>query len=415
VTQRFNKSFTQQEPLPEEAIAAAVEVMRSGELHRYGGSSPETGAAARLEQQFAQYLDLPYCLACASGGYALAIALRSAGVRPGDRVLCNSFTLAPVPGAVHSVGALPVWVDTTPELTIDLEHLQRCAEDTGAAFLLLSCMRGHIPDMERLLQVCNERGICLIEDCAHTMGAAWKGRKSGTFGSVACFSTQTYKHINSGEGGLLVTADPAMMARAVLYSGSYMLFERHTAAPEPSVFEPFLMTTPNQSGRMDNLRAAVLLPQLERLDDNIQRWNRRYQILEQRLRQSAEVNLAPRPTEESYVGSSIQFRLPQWSGDAIGALVEACRDRGVELKWFGAPLPHGYTSRRDHWLFFGAEDPVVDAGTHPEVPGNGEILATLLDMRSPLTFSEADCECLASILLEEIRRGGPGAGGGRDR
>ena len=415
MTKRFNKSFTQQEPLPEEAIAAAVEVMRSGELHRYGGSSPETGAAALLEERFAQYLGLPYCLACASGGYALAIALRSAGVRPGDRVLCNSFTLAPVPGAVHSVGALPVWVDTTPELTIDLEHLQRCAEDTGAHFLLLSCMRGHIPDMEQLLQVCNARGICLIEDCAHTMGAAWKGRKSGTFGSVACFSTQTYKHINSGEGGLLVTADPAMMARAVLYSGSYMLYERHKAAPDPSVFEPFLMTTANQSGRMDNLRAAVLLPQLERLDDKIQRWNLRYQILEQRLRQSADVNLAPRPTEESYVGSSIQFRLPQWSGHAIGALVEACRDRGVELKWFGAPRPHGYTSRRDHWQFFGAEDPVVDAGTHPEVPRNREILATLLDMRIPLTFSQADCECLASMLLEEIRRGGPGAGVGRDR
>jgi len=415
VTERFNKSFTQQEPLPEEAIAAAVEVMRSGELHRYGGSSPETGAAARLEERFAQYLGLPYCLACASGGYALAIALRSAGVRPGDRVLCNSFTLAPVPGAVHGVGALPVWVDTTPELTIDLEHLQRRAEETGAHFLLLSCMRGHIPDMERLLQVCNERGICLIEDCAHTMGAAWKGRKSGTFGSVACFSTQTYKHINSGEGGLLVTADPAMMARAVLYSGSYMLYERHRAAPEPSVFEPFLMTTPNQSGRMDNLRAAVLLPQLERLDDNIQRWNRRYLILEQRLRQNADVSLAPRPNDESYVGSSIQFRLPQWTGDTIGALVEACRDRGVELKWFGAPLPHGYTSRRDHWQFFGAEDPVVDAGIHPEVSRNGEILATLLDMRIPLTFSEADCECLASILLEEIQRSAPAAGVGRDR
>ena len=154
---------------------------------------------------------------------------------------------------------------------------------------------------------------------------------------------------------------------------------------------------------------------MERLDDNIQRWNRRYQILEQRLRQSADVILAPRPIEESYVGSSIQFRLPQWSGDAIGALVEACRDRGVELKWFGAPLPHGYTSRRDHWQFFGAEDPVVDAGTHPEVPRNGEILATLLDMRIPLTFSEADCECLASILLEEIQQGGPGAGVARDR
>ena len=62
-------------------------------------------------------------------------------------------------------------------------------------------MRGHIADMDAIVALCKERDITLIEDCAHTMGARWKGVRSGNFGSLACFSAQTYKHVNSGEGG----------------------------------------------------------------------------------------------------------------------------------------------------------------------------------------------------------------------
>ncbi|GIR97360.1 MAG: hypothetical protein CM15mP100_5800 [Alphaproteobacteria bacterium] len=66
----------------------------------------------------------------------------------------------------------------------------------------------------------------LVEDCAHTMGAKWRGIRSGNFGDVAAFSTQTYKHMNSGEGGFLTTDDDEMAARAIINSGSYMLYER---------------------------------------------------------------------------------------------------------------------------------------------------------------------------------------------
>ena len=193
---RFGKSFTQQEPIPEDGIEAAVAVMRSGRLHRYNVEGDEAGEAAALEAEFAAYLGLNYCLACASGGYALQIALRAVGVKPGDAVLCNGFTLAPVPGALHNVGALPVWVETTEQLSIDLEHLDSQAAASGARYLMLSHMRGHMPDMEQLMALCDRRGICVIEDCAHTMGAAWNGRRSGTFGHVGCFSTQTLSLIH---------------------------------------------------------------------------------------------------------------------------------------------------------------------------------------------------------------------------
>jgi dTDP-4-amino-4,6-dideoxygalactose transaminase len=149
MTERFDGSFTRQEPIPEEGIAAALSVMQTGRLHRYNTGPGETAEAARLEADFAAFTGARYCLAVASGGYALATALRAVGVRPGEPVLSNGFTLAPVPGAIAAVGARPVFVETTEALTIDLDDLAAMARETGARLLMLSHMRGHIADMAR--------------------------------------------------------------------------------------------------------------------------------------------------------------------------------------------------------------------------------------------------------------------------
>ena len=120
---RFTGNFTQQEPIPEAGIEAAMAVMRHGRLHRYNVGPGETAEAALLEQEFAAYTGAKYCLAVASGGYALGAALRAVGVTAGDRVLTNGFTLAPVPGAIASLGAVPLFVEVTEALVIDLEDL----------------------------------------------------------------------------------------------------------------------------------------------------------------------------------------------------------------------------------------------------------------------------------------------------
>ena len=156
--------------------------------------------------------------------------------------------------------------------------------------------------MDALLAICEEHGIKVIEDCAHTMGAKWKGRSSGCDGVIGCYSTQTYKHMNSGEGGLFVTDDPEIAARAVMLSGSYMLYGKHPAAPDPAQFETIRYETPNVSGRMDHLRAAILRPQLKTLDQQIERWNERYVAVEQGLRDTPGLTVVERPEDEFYVG-----------------------------------------------------------------------------------------------------------------
>ncbi|MDR7125069.1 DegT/DnrJ/EryC1/StrS family aminotransferase [Pseudotabrizicola sp. 4114] len=394
----FSGSFTQQEPIPEAGVEAAIQILRNGRLHRYNTAGDEIAQTALLEEEFAAYTGARYCLAVASGGYALATALRALLVCPDAPVLTNAFTLAPVPGAIASMGARPVFIETTPDLTIDFTHLETMARETGARVLMLSHMRGHLCDMDRLMALCDSLGVRVVEDCAHTMGAAWNGVPSGRHGVIGCYSTQTYKHMNSGEGGLLVTDDAGLAARSVLLSGSYMLYSRHRAAPPPEVFEAMRLDVPNISGRMDNLRAAILRPQIAMLDDRRRRWNALYAVMEAGLDQTNGLRLIPRPEAESYVASSFQFSLPGWKPARVAALVARCAARGVELKWFGAPEPMGFTSRYEHWRY----------AAPPRLPQTDAVLAGLIDMRLPLTFSPEDVALIARIIRAEVLTVGQG-------
>ena len=388
---RFTKDFTLQEPICDEGIDKAIAILKSGKLHRYNVDPDEKGEAALLEEEFAVYMGKKYCLACASCGSAMYLALKSAGVQPGDKVLCNAYTLAPVPGAIENSGAAIELVDIVDDYTINLDDLEKKAMAPDVKWFMLSQKRGHITNMDRVMAICAAHGLVLIEDCAHTMGATWDGKKSGGFGTVACFSTQTYKHMNSGEGGLLVTDDPDLIARAIIYSGSYMLYERHTSRPDMDVFESIKTMVPNYSSRMDNLRAAILRPQLKVLDAQCARWNKRYQILEQGLTDIDGITCPRRDPRENYVGSSIQFSLIGQDEATIKRFLAECLARGVELKWFGNKEPVGFTSAYESWQYF---------KELPFLPNTKRILAVMCDMRIPLTFSEDDCRLILEIIKD---------------
>lgn len=385
----FDKDLTLQEPLPEESIRQAVAVLRSGRLHRYNTTAGDPGEAALLETEFAAWAGKKYCLACASCGSSIYMALLAAGVKAGDTVLCNAYTLAPVPGALFNAGAIPLFVEIGANHTIDLEDLEKKAALGQSRFLLLSHMRGHSADMDAVVDICTRHNLKLIEDSAHTMGAKWNGKKSGSFGLAGCFSTQTYKHINSGEGGLLVTDDPELIARAIIYSGSYMLYDKHLSRPDDEIFKAVRLETPNYSSRMDNLRAALLRPQLGELDANIERWNERYVLLEKGLRDIPGVVCPLRPEKESYVGSSIQFNLPGASEGDIRRFLAANEAMGLHLKWFGEAEPVGFTSTYESWRYLGGQT---------QLPQTRLILSTLCDIRIPLTLSLEDCEQIVSII-----------------
>ena len=171
-----------------------------------------------------------------------------------------------------------------------------------------------------------------------------------------------------------------------------MLYERHLAAPAPEAFAQIKYETPNVSGRMDNLRAALLRPQLAALPEQVRRWNERYRVVEDGLRDTPGLTVVERHEKETYVGSSLQFLLLDWAPELVQEALARCADRGVELKWFGGAEPVAFTSRYDSWRY---------AESAP-MPRTDRVLAGLLDMRLPLTFSLEDCAQIARIIRAEV-------------
>jgi dTDP-4-amino-4,6-dideoxygalactose transaminase len=158
------------------------------------------------------------------------------------------------------------------------------------------------------------------------------------------------------------------------------------------VFDGLRLDTPNISGRMDNLRAAILRPQLRLLEDRRLRWQALYRTLEAGLSDLPGLRLIPRPAAEVYVASSFQCLLPDWEPARVEALLARCQARGVELKWFGAADPVAFTSRYAHWRY---ADPAP-------MPRTDRVLAGLIDMRLPLTFSPQDAALIARIIRAEV-------------
>jgi dTDP-4-amino-4,6-dideoxygalactose transaminase len=263
--------------LPPASLAAAAEALTSARLHRYQHDDPAASRVAQLEVAFAALARRRYCCAVNSCGSAMFLALRALEVPQGAPVLVNAHTLTPVPSAIVHAGARPVLVEADAMGLADLGDLETKMKSSGAAFLLLSHMRGRVCDMDEVVRLCGEHGVLLIEDCAHALGSTWAGRPCGEFGAVAVFSCQTNKLINGGEGGLLVTDMEEVAARTILMSGSYGHWVTfHPLLPPRELMYSLHDSTPNYSMRMSELTAAVVTPQLAMLDAKVAKLNRVY-------------------------------------------------------------------------------------------------------------------------------------------
>jgi dTDP-4-amino-4,6-dideoxygalactose transaminase len=269
-----------------------------------------------------------------------------------------------------------------------MADLERKAATSGAKVFLLSHMRGHIADLQAVRAVCDKYGIAIVEDCAHTMGAKWDGQHTGTWGKVGCYSAQTYKHINSGEGGLLVTDDDDVAAQAILMSGCYMMYDQHILKPAPEVFERWKYVTPNFSMRMSNLAASLLRPQIGQLADRGRRWNHIYATLACELGKARYVSVPARDAKEEFIASSIQFTL-DLTPPLIERFLKECSLRGLYIKWFGTATPVAFTSNYEHWHYL---------QNKPDIPNSKAVLNQLMDLRTSLSLTDDDCVLIGQIV-----------------
>jgi dTDP-4-amino-4,6-dideoxygalactose transaminase len=207
-----------------------------------------------FEEAFAAYLGVPHAVATSSGTTALQAALEALGIGPGDTVVTTPFTFAATSHAVIHAGARPVFADVDPRTyNLDPDAVESAVRQSGARALIAVHLFGLPCDMTALGEIVRRHDLLLVEDCAQAHGAAFAGRKVGTFGHAAIFSFYPTKNITTGEGGMVVTADAAVAERA-------------RRLVDPRYGGEYVYDVVGYNFRMTDIAAAMGVPQLRRLD-----------------------------------------------------------------------------------------------------------------------------------------------------
>ena len=375
------------EPIPEAARAAIDALLKSGDLFRY--TAPQDAPVALLEAEFAQLLGAKYALAVSSCSAALFLSLKALGLPRDARVLIPGFTFAAVPSSVIHADCLPVLCEVGDNYRIDLADFEaRLDRDISA--VIISHMRGHTSDMDAIMALCEARDIPVIEDAAHSLGTTWHGRNIGTIGRVGCFSFQSYKMINAGEGGILITDDADLVARAIIMSGAY----EHNWKKHPVLQDAFgrwQNKLPLYNMRMNNLSAAVIRPQLPELARRVQGGRANHDHVAARLNASPYIHVPDPLPGEVRAPDSIQFSLVGLDDADIRAFAEAAGARGVKVQVFGQSTDNA----RAFWNWQFIRD-------LPELAQTRAMLMRACDVRLPVQLSRDELDAIADVLLEAV-------------
>jgi len=324
------------EELWDELAAAFERVMRSGQY--VGG--PEVAA---FEAEVAEYLGVRHAVAVNSGTDALVIALRALGVGPGDEVVTTPFSFFATAESIASVGATPVFVDVD-ERTFNLDPSLLEARITPRAKAILPVhLYGRPVDMDAVLEVADRHGLKVVEDCAQSFGAPWRGRKTGSLGHAGAFSFYPTKNLGAfGDGGLVTTGDDevAKAARMLRDHGSERRYHNVMLG---------------YNSRLDALQAAMLRVKLPRVDA----WNERRREVASRYEQllaGVPGVVTPEVTPE-HVFHQYTVRVLGGRRDAVQ---EALRQAGVATMVY-YPVPQ---DRLPVFARLGGGCPVSDSLAH---------------------------------------------------
>ena len=323
-------------PAPEEGILNAVELMRNGMMYRYQHKTFESSHTSMFEKEFAEYHGSKYAVGLNSCGSAMFVAMNIAGVKPGDKVLSNAFTFTAVPSVIHHARAIPVLVESNHEWGMDAEDLERKVIESGAKVLLMSYMRGHVPDIDAIMAIVTKYDLFFIEDCAHAYNTFWDGIPLGRFGKISCFSTQSSKGLSSGEGGVFVTDNEEFAAKAILYAGSYEKLWKAHYNVNPELMNKWQNQIPGYSLRMQEITASILRPQISRLGVIQKIHTENFNHLEDLFSNNENIEVPkPFPKVTSF-NDTMQFHLVGLTREQADRFIEVAGLEGIPMQIFGA-------------------------------------------------------------------------------
>ena len=371
------------EAIPDSARAEIEQLLQSGDLFRYTAAAD--APVSLLEAEFAQMMGSRYALAVSSCSAALFLSLLALDLPQNAKVLIPGFTFAAVPSAVIHAHYTPVLCEVGENYRIDMSDFAAKLPDVDA--VIISHMRGHTSDMDAIMQLCDAANVPVIEDAAHSLGTLWHDRKIGTIGKIGCFSFQSYKMVNAGEGGILITDDADLVARAIIMSGAY----EHNWKKHPGIADAcarWQNKLPLYNLRLNNLSAVLVRAQLAELPRRVADGLRNHDYVATKLNAAPQIDVpAPLPPE-TRAPDSIQFNLVGLDDAAIRAFAEASAKAGVKVQVFGQSTDNA----RAFWNWQFIKD-------LPDLPRTRAMLMTACDVRLPVQLQPAELDAIVNVLL----------------
>lgn len=375
------------EPIPAAARGDIDALLCSGDLFRY--TAPENAPVSLLEQEFAEMMGSRYALAVSSCSAALFLSLKALDLPRGAKVLIPAFTFAAVPSAVVHADCTPVLVEVGENYRIDLDDF--AAKLTGdIACILISHMRGHTSDMDAIMELAEARGVPVIEDAAHSLGTVWNGRKIGTLGKIGCFSFQSYKLVNAGEGGILITDDADLAARAIIMSGAY----EHAWKKHPGIADAcarWQNRLPLYNTRLGNLSAAVIRPQLAEIPRRVRDGRANHDYVAAALNALPWTQVPASLPGELRAPDSIQFNLVDMSDAEVAAFGAETQRHGLPVQVFGMSADNARAFW--NWQFLPPQ---------PDLPKTRNMLMRACDVRLPARLTPEALNTIIAILRNAL-------------
>ncbi len=379
------------EPIPASAREEIERLLQTGDLFRY--TAAENAPVTLLEAEFAAMLGSKYALAVSSCSAALFLSLKALDLPRDARVLLPGFTFAAVPSSVVHADLVPVLCEVGSNYRIDIADFEARLDDNISA-VIISHMRGHTSDMDAIMALCEARNIPVIEDAAHSLGTTWHGRNIGTIGKIGCFSFQSYKLVNSGEGGIMVSDDANLIARAVIMSGAYEHNWKKHKAPEgdntgelEAAFARWQNQLPLYNLRLSNLAAAIIRPQLGEVPRRVRDGRANHDYVAGLLNASPWLQVPEKLAPEERAPDSIQFNLEGMDNPQILAFQEAANARGVKVQVFGQSTDNARAFW--NWQFVPEKQ---------ELPQTRAMLMSACDVRLPARLKRDELDLIASAL-----------------
>ena len=375
------------EPIPLKARSEIDALLTSGDLFRY--HREEASPVTQLEEEFASLMGVKYALAVASCSAALFLSLKTLNLGDNAKVLIPAFTFAAVPSAVLHANCTPILVEVGENYRINMDDFKQKCDETIKA-VLISHMRGHTSDMDAIKKICDEKNIPLIEDAAHSLGTQWNGRPIGTIGKVGCFSFQSYKLLNAGEGGILITDDDAIIAKAVIMSGAYeKKWQKHGLNAD--LFDELQDTLPLYNTRLSNLSAAVLLPQLNEIERRAKDGLKNHEYVASKLNAHPHLSVPNALPQETRAPDSLQFNLVNVTDAQATFFINHAKAQGLDLSIFGMQAHNARAFW--NWKFLDST---------PSLPQTRAMLMRAVDLRLPARLQTRELDAISDVILTSL-------------